>query len=136
MIARPLERPEGPFFKDLLHPGALQDALDSCRRIDSQGQVWLETDMRAHRNPTRMRAIRRLGAALVRRLRSACPGCGAPGWGMLDTQPGLPSARCAAPTLLTATEVWGCLSCGLREYRPRRDGLDAADAGECSWCNP
>lgn len=136
VIARPLERPEGPFFKDLLHPGALQDALDSCRRIDSQGQVWLETDMRAHRNPTRMRAIRRLGAALVRRLRSACPGCGTPGWGMLDTQPGLPCVRCAAPTLLTATEVWGCLSCGLREHRPRRDGLDAADAGECSWCNP
>ena len=68
VIARPSERADGPFLKDLTDPVVLQEALAACRRLDSQGQVWLATDMRAHRNPTRMRSIRRLGVELVQPL--------------------------------------------------------------------
>lgn len=35
VIPRPLNRAEGPIFKDLTHAGDLQDALDACRRLDS-----------------------------------------------------------------------------------------------------
>lgn len=136
VIARPLHQPEGPYFKDLISPGALQEALDACRSLDSRGEVWLETDMRAHRNPTRMRSIRRLGVTLVRRLGSACPGCGAPGWGVIDRQPGLPCRCCGTPTELLAVEVWGCPRCDLQVPRARRDGMEVADPQHCPWCNP
>lgn len=136
VIARPLHQPEGPYFKDLISPGALQEALDACRSLDSRGEVWLETDMRAHRNPTRMRSIRRLGVTLVRRLGSACPGCGAPGWGVIDRQPGLPCRCCGTPTELLAVEVWGCARCDLQVPRARRDGMEVADPQHCPWCNP
>ena len=136
VMARPLNQPEGPYFKDLTHPGALQDALDACRGLDSRREVWLETDMRAHRNPTRMRSIRRLGVTLVRRLGSPCPGCGAPGWGVVDRQAGLPCRCCGTRTDLLAVEVWGCPCCHLQLPRARRDGVEAADPQHCPWCNP
>ncbi len=136
VIARPLDRAEGPVFKDLTHPVALQDALAACRRLDGEGQVWLETDMRAHRNPTRMRSIRRLGVALVRRLGSACPGCGAPGWGLVATHAGLPCRACGLATEMVHLEEFGCGACSHRELLPRRDRLMAADPAHCPYCNP
>ena len=136
LIARAATAPAGPWHRDLCSPAALAAALEACRSSDPRGQVWLETDMRAHRNPTRMRSIRRLGVALVRRLRTPCPSCAGPGWGMVDTRPGLPCGWCGSPTELTAVEVWGCPGCGHRQQRPRRDGLRAADPGQCPWCNP
>jgi hypothetical protein len=136
VMARPAGSPGGPWHKDLSTPGALNAALAACRAADSRGQVWLETDMRAHRNPTRMRAIRRLGVAMARRLSTPCPRCGSPGWGLVDTQPGLPCRWCAAPTELALAEVWGCPGCNHRQLQPRRDGLVGADPGQCSWCNP
>ena len=59
--------------KGLRSPAALEQALQRCRAAAPEGRVLLETDMRAHLNPTRMASIRRLGFALVRRLRTACP---------------------------------------------------------------
>ena len=136
VLARPATVDGGPWQKDLLDSAALLDALASCRLRDPQGRVWLETDMRAHRNPTRMRSIRRLGVALVRRLATPCPACAAPGWGLVDTEAGLPCGWCGAATTLTAIEVWGCQGCGHRQHRPRRDGLMQADPGQCPRCNP
>jgi hypothetical protein len=136
VLARPATVDAGPWHKDLLDSAALHDALASCRLRDPHGRVWLETDMRAHRNPTRMRSIRRLGVALVRRLATPCPACAAPGWGLVDTEAGLPCGWCGAATTLTVIEVWGCQGCGHRQRRPRRDGLKQADPGQCHHCNP
>ncbi|MEB3275507.1 MAG: DUF6671 family protein [Cyanobacteriota bacterium] len=141
VIARPASLPAadasaGLLFKGLSTPQQLQTALQACQDADPQGQVWLETDMRAHLNPTRMTSIRRLGFALVRRLRSRCPACGSPGWGLVETEPGLPCSWCGEATPLAASEIWGCPSCGERSRQPRHDGLTVADPGHCSWCNP
>ena len=138
VIARPADASLGrwDWHKDLSSTAALAEALSACRRAASRGQVWLETDMRAHRNPTRMRSIRRVGVALARRLATPCPSCMAPGWGLLDKRPGLPCVLCGTATEQTAAEIWGCVACGHQEERPRRDGRSAADPGDCPWCNP
>lgn len=136
IIARPLNRPNGPLFKGLRRSSDLHEALRLCRQADPDGSVWLETDMRAHCNPTRMRSIRHLGLALVRRLRSRCPECQAPGWGLVERQSGLPCAACGTPTPLTRLEIWGCPCCSARREQPRSDGQRRADPGECPWCNP
>jgi hypothetical protein len=136
VIARPADRSRPPLCKGLRSAPALREALAACRSADPGGQVWLETDMRAHLNPTRLRSIRRLGVALARRLRTPCPACRAPGWGLIDTEAGLPCRWCGTATEVTAREVWGCQQCGHRELLPRRDGLEAADPGQCPRCNP
>lgn len=133
-------KPAGPtstlLFKGVQSIHELDHAFACCQAADLDGQVRLETDMRAHVNPTRMRSIRRLGIALVRRLRALCPHCGLPGWGLVETVPGLPCRHCRSATLLTLAELWGCQQCGARRPKPRRDGLLWAEPAQCPLCNP
>lgn len=136
VIARPAKQLPGLLFKGLRSTADLTEALKRCELADPDGRVWLETDMRAHCNPTRMRSIRRLGVALVRRLQTPCPDCGSPGWGLIETQAGLPCRECGTPTELTLCEIWGCETCGARRSQPRRDGRLSAEPGQCPWCNP
>ena len=124
VIARPERWQRGdPLFKGLRSTTALAQAVASCRAADPAGRIQLESDMRAHQNPTRMASIARLGVALVRRLRTPCPRCQLPGWGLQDTRPGLPCQWCGEPTTLTLEELWGCPHCGESRQQPRRDGL-------------
>ncbi len=124
---------DGPIAKGLADEAALARAVEAAARASTDGLAFVETDMRAHLNPTRMREIRRLGVALARRLRSACPACGAPGWGRVGARAGLPCADCGTPTYAIAADVLGCAACGERR-EIRRGGR--ADPGSCPECNP
>ncbi|AFY28132.1 DUF6671 family protein [Cyanobium gracile] len=138
LIARPHGRDGAgqPLIKGLRTPAALAEALDRCGRASADGSVWLETDMRAHCNPTRRGAIRSLAFRLVRRIARPCPACGAPGWGRCDVRVGLPCRWCGHPTERLLAEVWGCVACAHQEERPRQDGQLTADPGDCPRCNP
>lgn len=120
----------------------LRDADDvaaAVRRIAAaspDGRARVEADLRAHMNPTRMRAIAALAVRLAERLRTPCPACGVPGFGRVATEPGLPCELCDAPTDRVRHEIHGCGACGHRIRRPRADGLTTADAGHCPECNP
>jgi hypothetical protein len=126
----------GPVEKGLRNWEALERALHLAAAAAPDGLALLETDMRAHCNPTRMAAIRALAFRLVRRIATPCPACQTPGWGMLAQRPGLTCGGCGLPTDLVLAEVWGCGLCSYKEERPRRDGLVVADPGQCGWCNP
>jgi ubiquinone/menaquinone biosynthesis C-methylase UbiE len=67
-----------PVRKGLQTASALQAALDEACRASADGLALVETDMRAHLNPTRMAAIRALAFRLVRRIARACPACARP----------------------------------------------------------
>ena len=49
--------------------------------LTSSAKLRLETDMRAHMNPTRMKVIALLSEKLALRVASACPACLSPGFG-------------------------------------------------------
>ncbi|MFM7314316.1 MAG: DUF6671 family protein [Cyanobium sp.] len=115
---------------------SLLEGLQRAIRGSADGCARLETDMRAHCNPTRMASIRQLSFQLVRRLATPCPRCRTPGWGVLATCSGLPCAWCGEPTALVRAELLGCVLCDHRMERPRRDGLLQADPGQCCHCNP
>lgn len=114
----------------------LRTAIQRAAAASAAGLALVETDMRAHCNPTRMAAIRELAFRLVRRVASPCPACHTPGWGMVELRPGLPCGTCGLPTSLLLAEVWGCQLCPHRQEKPRGDGLLEADPGQCQWCNP
>ena len=103
--------------------------------IRSHGQAWVETDMRAHLNPTRMRSIERATHSLVTHTRSRCPACDRPGFIVVEAIRGLPCADCGLPTQRARAEVFGCAGCGRRDERPLA-GVTTASPGECGWCNP
>ncbi|MCR9130619.1 MAG: hypothetical protein NXI12_13965 [Alphaproteobacteria bacterium] len=102
----------------------------------AKGPVRVETDMRAHLNPTRMGEIARAAEELAKRLASPCPSCAAPGFGLTRVERGLPCTACKTPTDRVIAEINACPGCGHEARMARADGLKAADPGECPACNP
>lgn len=124
--------PQLALFKAIASEADLAAVL--ARTIALTGAAHIETDMRAHRNPRRMHAIRRAMIDLVRRSRSGCPACGRPGFAMAGRVPGLPCAWCRSPSHLARAEIWACEGCDHREERPVP--AITADPMHCAECNP
>lgn len=110
-------------------------AADLCAR-SPEGTAWLETDMRAHGNPTRLRAIARAADNLVAKLCQHCPQCDCPGFAIAERQTGLPCSWCGTPTALSLLAIQACQRCGHREEQPHPDGITAADPAHCPQYNP
>lgn len=125
--------PHIALVKGITQPEALAEAV--AHAIALSGAAHVETDMRAHCNPTRMAAIARAGADLVRRYLSRCPACAQPGFAVTERIAGLPCSWCGTPTGLTRGEVLTCAACGHREERIAGDHA-TADPAHCPHCNP
>ena len=102
--------------------------------LDSCGAAFVEADMRAHRNPRRMRAIKRATLDLIRKSRSQCPKCHQPGFSVTERLPGLPCSWCRQPTSLVKTEVMICAGCCHRSEQAVQ--AESAEPGNCNDCNP
>jgi hypothetical protein len=109
-------------------------AVDREAKRSDDGLALMIADMRAHRNPARMKVLRALGSKLARRLARLCPKCGAPGFGHIDSRRGLPCGGCGQPTHYAHFEIDGCHACGHATARPRKDGLKVAPKLACQPC--
>lgn len=135
VIAAPQEKPEPALgmTKGIVDRADLEQAVEEALRL--HGRAWLETDMRAHLNPTRMRSVERAVQALARGAHSLCPACARPGYVTVERIGGLPCADCGEPTGKARAEVLACAGCGQREERPLA-GPSHATAFDCPLCNP
>jgi len=124
--------PGRALIKDVSDRADLQRAVETV--IATCGAAFVETDMRAHRNPTRMRAIKRATLDLVRRFRSLCPICARPGYAVTQPLFGLPCSWCGSPTIALKADVYCCEGCGFREERAVKAAT--ADPAHCAECNP
>ena len=104
--------------------------------LSATGKAFVQTDMRAHLNPTRMRAIKQTTKALALRIARLCPACEAPGFGLVEPVRGLPCRDCGSPTDLIQSEVHACTRCGHREEKRKRPLTIRADPAWCPLCNP
>jgi hypothetical protein len=128
--------PAHALFKAVADWTTLARAVTACAAASPEGEALVQPDLRAHLSPLRMRVIRQLGWRLSERLARLCPTCSAPGYGWLETRPGLPCGDCGEPTRMPVAEVHGCNACEHREQRPPRHGQLAADPAACDYCNP
>jgi hypothetical protein len=120
--------------KDLSRLEDVVSAVDREASRSQDGEAILISDMRAHRNPTRMGVLRALAWKLAKRLERLCPHCRAPGFGAIGTRRGLPCEACGTPTHWIAFTVEGCTACGHTEARPRGDGRCTAPNLSCVTC--
>ena len=136
LVAMPTaDSPEpAAIVKGIVTESELREAVTPW--LQRQGSAYLETDMRAMLNPTRMQAIARATQDLIRKLRSHCPRCDAPGFDVSDRKPGLPCGLCYTPTDLTLAAVYRCQKCGFTQDRLYPDGIELADPAQCAYCNP
>lgn len=135
LVVRPDDENDPRIRKGLRTEDELQQAFVAALRDSRGGRVFVENDLRAHHNPTRMAVIARATSDLVERLACPCPACGTPGYGFVRRTPGLPCRWCGAPTNEPLADEYACVRCTHRESRPL--GGDAlADPGRCDFCNP
>jgi hypothetical protein len=123
-------------FKGIADLKMLEETFEASKKLSNDGMVWVETDMRADKNPSRMLVIGELAEKLARRLLDLCPGCNAPGWGTVRVESGLPCEYCLYPTTMIAREIHGCVLCDHQVCSPRSDRLTLAPQQYCSRCNP
>jgi len=119
------------FAKGIVNTTEFQDRVLSALKISPS--VWLETDMRAHLNPSRMRTIQHTAEKLSALLMSYCPQCKLPGYGLTEMVRGAPCEICATPTRIPRAEKWSCLKCDFTELHPLNE---VAPAKNCDACNP
>lgn len=120
--------------KGVVEPAALQQLL--AQAFATTPRVRLETDMRAHLNPTRMQCLAELAQQLAQRVAALCQHCGSPGFGARAVRGQLPCRACAAPTRLYQYQVRRCVKCPHEQLVPRPDQSEAADPRYCDFCNP
>ncbi|BAY66374.1 hypothetical protein NIES22_65130 [Calothrix brevissima NIES-22] len=100
------------------------------------GKVYLETDMRAHHNPTRMKNIAKATSNLLSKLQSHCPQCHLPGFDITQIRKGLPCEICGMSTSLVHSVIYQCQKCSYTQEKLFPDGKEFGDPAQCMYCNP
>ncbi|MEO0708261.1 MAG: DUF6671 family protein, partial [Cyanobacteria bacterium J06649_5] len=126
--------PKDSLAKGIATESALKQAVTIA--LDNAPRAYIETDMRALYNPTRMDAIAQATQNLLTKIEQRCPNCSYPGFSISQKQPGLPCQRCQAATLLTLSAIYRCRHCQFQSVQRFPDGITAADPAHCFCCNP
>jgi hypothetical protein len=100
------------------------------------GSCYVETDMRALYNPTRMAAIEKLTRKLVKKIASYCPMCQKPGFDVKDVIKGLPCSECGMPTRSTLIHIYQCEHCNHSKEHAYPHGHEFESPQYCDRCNP
>lgn len=135
LVVRPDGESDPRIQKGLVEWSLLHAAFDEAMAQSSSGAVFVESDLRAHMNPTRMEMIRKATANLVERMKSECPDCGTPGFWLVERIAGLPCRDCHLPTHEARAERWSCVAADHSEIRDVSAGR-FADPYRCDTCNP
>ncbi|MCS6819602.1 MAG: hypothetical protein NZ522_06575 [Chitinophagales bacterium] len=134
LILRPGEKNYNDMAKGVQSESMLLSVFRSI--ISKYGTCYVETDMRAHLNPTRMKVIARATEQLVLKLQKLCPVCGTPGFGVTRVNPGLPCELCGNPTASTLSYTLFCQKCKHEQTQLYPRGKQTEEARFCNWCNP
>ncbi len=100
------------------------------------GIAYAETDMRAMYNPTRMGVIEDATKKLMAKIKSLCPECGTPGFGVVDAQKGLPCDICNFPTRSVLKHIYKCQKCNFQKELLYPFNKMKEDPQYCDLCNP
>ena len=135
LVLRPQSQDDPRIHKGIADAGRLRACFDECLAQSSNRQVFVETDLRAFANPSRMQSIEQAARDLFQRILSCCAECGTPGYWVTERLPGLPCSGCGLPTSSYRDEVWRCLRCQYQSVKARKDRA-VAEPRHCSYCNP
>jgi hypothetical protein len=114
-----------------------QELLENYNKLLSQNaEVYIETDMRAMYNPSRMKIIESATKKLVAKIKAACPKCNTPGFGIKNAKEGLRCELCNSPTRSTLSYVYACKKCLFEQEEKFPNGKMKEDPTYCDVCNP
>ncbi|CAN5124995.1 hypothetical protein BH11PAT3_BH11PAT3_1610 [soil metagenome] len=136
LIVRNSESSKRHIYKDIVTYEDLEKRLKQLLNRLFTKKVYIETDMRAHRNPTRMRNIAKATGDLVKNMRNLCPECSMPGFVAVDTKRGALCASCSRPIDSPTALVYKCFKCEYTKDSALPESAPTADPATCEHCNP
>ena len=134
LILRPSEDNFSCIIKGVSEETELWDGIRKMKK--DFGSCYLETDMRALYNPTRMKIIEKAGHALIEKLKSRCPHCEMLGFGVTGIEKGLPCEDCLLPTHAILKHICKCEKCGFQKEILYPNGIEKENSMYCDYCNP
>lgn len=135
LVIKPTDEYHPQSIKNISNVKQLRDAFEWASAHSSKGIVYVENDLRAFANPTRMEHIRLATIDLANKVNSLCPECKTPGYWIKDIQRGLPCNACGMPTNQEIAKIWGCLKCEHKDTEGMKV-LQFANPSLCEHCNP
>jgi hypothetical protein len=121
-------------LKGITDPSLLRKA--AVQLIESEKSGYVETDMRAMFNPSRMKVIGETVQLLLQKLNSHCPSCQVPGFSVTSAEPGLPCSLCGTPSSTALAHLLVCSHCCHEEKVFFPHGKKTEDPQYCQVCNP
>ncbi|MEO0066871.1 MAG: hypothetical protein RI983_2197 [Bacteroidota bacterium] len=133
VMIRTLKQPNH-WIKGIGSRESLEMAIQDLQIGDSR--FWIETDMRAMHNPTRMGVIEKAAQKLVTAILSTCPSCSMPGFVVSSDTRGLPCELCGLPTNAVLSHLYTCKHCSFEQELNFPLGKQKEDPMYCQRCNP
>ncbi|MEN8884856.1 MAG: DUF6671 family protein [Winogradskyella sp.] len=134
LILRPSKTSTQDIIKGITNTTDLKIAFSTL--LEKHKTVFAETDMRAMYNPMRMQVITDATQKLVTKIKSCCPECHTPGFGVTDAKGGLPCDQCAMPTQSTLSLIYTCAKCKASKEELYPNNKHTEDPMYCDYCNP
>jgi hypothetical protein len=100
------------------------------------GTAYVETDMRAMYNPTRMSVIEQATHKLIQSIKNCCPKCATPGFKVAEVKSGLRCELCNLPTRSTLSYIYQCQRCLFEKEVLYPFQKEKEDPMYCDFCNP
>ena len=117
-----------------------KDALiDCCKKLFKRpltSKIYLETDMRAHKNPTRLRAIAGSTKNLIEAASCLCPECQRPWFVVTGYEGNRICVGCWRKTEFPTHQLKQCQWCHFVEREVLVFEKPYIEPSECSICNP
>ncbi|MEN9968035.1 MAG: hypothetical protein RIR94_204 [Bacteroidota bacterium] len=110
--------------------------IDHLMDLIQKHPKWtIETDLRAHLNPTRQKNIIAAGSDLITRMQSRCPKCAHPDFSVRTYSGQLKCSYCQKPTQTQQFLEYQCTNCLHQMIEKRKDKV-LEDPQFCNHCNP
>jgi hypothetical protein len=134
IILRPSKTDNQHIIKGIASLEELKKAFNVL--LKKFNRVYVETDMRAMFNPSRMAVIKNATKKLVTKINTHCPQCNIPGFGVTGAKKGLECSLCGAPTNSTLCYIYSCQKCHFEkeELYPHKKIFE--EPMYCDFCNP
>ncbi len=134
LIVRKSKEENEAIIKGITDWAVLVDAFK--QHLNKYGAVYVETDMRAMYNPTRMSVIEQAAQKLAEKIKAQCPGCKTPGFGITEAKPGLPCECCGFKTRSVLSHLYTCKKCAYTSEALYPHNKTTEDPMYCDICNP
>ena len=134
LILRKSKDENTAIYKGITNSDTLRKTFEAI--YNQYHTVYAETDMRAMYNPTRMQVIAKATEKLVQKIKSNCPNCQMPGFGITDATRGLKCSLCGSPTNSVRSYIYVCQRCQHTEEALFPNRKTTEDPTYCDYCNP